>query len=113
LATSLMRAAHTRLDPKPLIDDPWGDRLVPEAVREVIRGVALSGMGAGATLDGYFLASPVYANVILRTRYTEDALKAAIAKGVRQYVIIGAGFDSFALRYRAAGIGPFYCGRSC
>jgi O-methyltransferase involved in polyketide biosynthesis len=26
LATSLMRAAHTRLDPHPLINDPWGDR---------------------------------------------------------------------------------------
>jgi methyltransferase (TIGR00027 family) len=98
LATSLMRAAHARLDPNPLIDDPWGDRLVPDPVREVIRDVALSNMDAGATLDDYFLSSPVYANVILRTRYTEDALKAAIAKGVRQYVIIGAGFDSFALR---------------
>jgi methyltransferase (TIGR00027 family) len=96
LATALMRAAHTRLDPNPLINDPWGDRLVPEAARELFRQVAQSRMGASA--DDYFLASPAYANVIFRTRYTEDALKAAVAKGVRQYVIIGAGFDSFALR---------------
>jgi methyltransferase (TIGR00027 family) len=36
--------------------------------------------------------------VILRARYTEDALAAAAARGVRQYVIVGAGYDSFALR---------------
>ncbi len=28
LATSLMRATHTRCDPSPLIDDPWGDSLL-------------------------------------------------------------------------------------
>jgi methyltransferase (TIGR00027 family) len=86
LATSLMRAAHTRLDPQPLINDPWGDRLVPDSARELFRD------------DSHLLASPAYANVIVRTRYTEDALQAAVGRGARQYVIIGAGFDSFALR---------------
>jgi len=85
LATSLMRAAHTRLDPNPLIDDTWGDRLVPESVRATMSDQAL-------------LQSPAYANVITRTRYAEDALKVAVEKGVAQYVLIGAGFDSFALR---------------
>jgi methyltransferase (TIGR00027 family) len=85
LATSLMRAAHTRLDPNPLIQDPWGDRLVPESAREVFREQAI-------------LQSRSYPNVITRTRYAEDALKAAVESGVRQYVLIGAGFDSFALR---------------
>ena len=41
---------------------------------------------------------PSYGTVIIRTRYTEDALAAAVACGVRQFVIIGAGMDSFALR---------------
>jgi methyltransferase (TIGR00027 family) len=36
--------------------------------------------------------------VILRSRYAEDALAEASARGVRQYVLIGAGLDSFALR---------------
>jgi methyltransferase (TIGR00027 family) len=85
LATSLMRAAHTRLDPHPLIDDPWGDRLVPESVRELY-------------MDESLLGSRAYANVITRSRYAEDKLQAAVAKGVAQYVLIGAGFDSFALR---------------
>lgn len=85
LATALMRAAHTRLDPHPLIDDPWGDRLVPESTRIEIRDEAL-------------LRSRAYPNVITRTRYAEDALRAAVSRGIRQYVLIGAGFDSFALR---------------
>jgi len=85
LATALMRAAHTRLDPHPLINDPWGDRLVPESARIEMSDEAL-------------LRSRAYPNVITRTRYTEDALEAAVSQGIRQYVLIGAGFDSFALR---------------
>lgn len=33
-----------------------------------------------------------------RSRYTEDCLEAALQKGVRQYVILGAGMDTFAFR---------------
>jgi methyltransferase (TIGR00027 family) len=80
-----MRAAHTRLDPHPLINDPWGDRLVPESTRNEV-------------MDAALLRSRAYPNVITRTRYTEDALKVAVSRGIRQYVLIGAGFDSFALR---------------
>jgi methyltransferase (TIGR00027 family) len=85
LATALMRAAHTRLDPHPLINDPWGDRLVPESARIEIEVEALP-------------RSRAYPNVITRTRYAEDALEAAVSRGIQQYVLIGAGFDSFALR---------------
>lgn len=41
---------------------------------------------------------PAYANVIVRSRYNEDALHRAVARGTRQYLLIGAGFDSYALR---------------
>ncbi len=85
LVTSLMRAAHTRLDPRPLIHDPWGDRLVPESVRARMDDQAL-------------LSSLSYPNVVTRSRYAEDGLRAAAAKGIGQYVLIGAGFDSFVLR---------------
>ena len=85
LSTSLMRALHSRTDPHPVIQDPWGDRLVPPEIRESLP-------------DDLLARSPAFANVITRTRYAEDALESAIALGVRQYVLIGAGFDSFALR---------------
>ena len=61
LATSLMRAAHTRLDPHPLIDDPWGDRLVPDSVRDLLRGVALSALEAGVPpirMSSFALGTP-------------------------------------------------------
>lgn len=108
LATSLMRAAHTRLDPRPIINDPWGDRLVPEPAREMIRDAAIQAMDAATRakamaapekiVDASLRRSPAYENVITRSRYTEDALQAAVSRGVGQYVLVGAGFDSFALR---------------
>jgi methyltransferase (TIGR00027 family) len=36
--------------------------------------------------------------VLGRARYNEDKLSAAISKGISQYVIVGAGLDTFALR---------------
>ena len=36
--------------------------------------------------------------LVSRARYTEDGLKSAIERGFKQYVILGAGFDTFALR---------------
>ena len=100
-----------------MIDDRWGDRLVPDAVRAAYRELALAKLDAGAramahpdaALDAYLGATRGYANVILRTRYTEDALREAIAHGTRQYVIVGAGFDSFALRSPpfSAGVSVF------
>lgn len=108
LATALMRARHSRLDPAPLFDDPWGDRLVPDSVRDALLQRALQRLDdAGraraqtrpqAALDAMLRASAAYADVILRARCTEDALRAAVARGVRQYVLVGAGFDSFACR---------------
>jgi methyltransferase (TIGR00027 family) len=104
LATSLMRALHSRSDPQPLLDDPWGDRLVPESARTAFRDRALAQVSSAAAalpnraLDAALRANAAYADVILRSRYTEDALRAAVARGVEQYVIVGAGFDSFVCR---------------
>jgi methyltransferase (TIGR00027 family) len=36
--------------------------------------------------------------VLVRARFIEDALSAALEQGVRQYVIVGAGLDTFAFR---------------
>ena len=106
LMTSLIRALHSHYDSAPLLDDPWGDRLVPESAREELRQYILAAMDSDARaaalrapdsiLDDYLRAFD--AIVVIRSRYTEDALKEAVERGTRQYVLIGAGFDSFALR---------------
>ncbi len=93
MSAALMRAAHTRLDHPLLIDDPWGDRLVFAADRE-----AMSARLAAADLDAALRAHPAYGAVILRSRYAEDALAGAVTAHVSQYVLVGAGMDSFALR---------------
>lgn len=108
LSTSLMRAVHSRRDPSPLLDDPWGDRLVPVSERERMSMRILARMdpdararalrAPGSILDDFLLGNVSYPGVVIRSRYTEDALREATNRGVRQYVLIGAGFDSFALR---------------
>ena len=104
LATSRMRAIHTRRDPQPILHDPWGDRLVPATLLAATFNRDLSAIPEAAlvgVVDDFLRASPAYTNVIARSRYTEDALGEAVASGVRQYVLIGAGFDSYALRMPA------------
>ncbi|SFG93706.1 methyltransferase, TIGR00027 family [Desulfotomaculum arcticum] len=43
-------------------------------------------------------AVPTTSQAISRSRYAEDALEEAVRQGVRQYVILGAGLDTFAFR---------------
>ncbi len=93
MGTALMRAIHTRLDRPALINDPWGDQLILAEERDAMLAVA-----GAEDLDAALREHPSYGTVILRTRYAEDALAAAVERGVRQYVIVGAGMDSFALR---------------
>jgi methyltransferase (TIGR00027 family) len=107
---ALMRAIHTRLDRPSLIDDPWGDRLVPAAeqaalCRRILAGMdperrrRLEALGSDqAVLDAVLRRHATYGGVVLRSRYAEDALAAAVASGVRQYVLVGAGLDSFCIR---------------
>ena len=110
IGAALMRAVHTRLDTPRLIDDPWPDRLLTAADRDALWAMVGARLGeeerarlrdAGdrdGVLDTVMRTSPPYGGVVLRTRYTEDCLAAAVRDGTGQYLIIGAGFDSFALR---------------
>ena len=109
MGTALIRADHTRSARQPLIDDPWGDRLVTDAHASQLRENALAGLPAEdrerlealepqEQLGVLLRRHPSYATIIIRARYTEEMLAAAVGRGVRQYVIVGAGLDSFALR---------------
>lgn len=102
LVTARMRSIHTVADPKPLIDDVWGGKFAPASdlvsLGYVDEPVPSDASVNEETIDQFLRGSPAYANVIVRSWYTEAALHAAIAKGVKQYVLIGAGFDSYACR---------------
>ncbi len=45
--------------------------------------------------------------LVARSRFAEDALAAAVAEGATQYVLLGAGLDTFALRNPHAGLRVF------
>jgi methyltransferase (TIGR00027 family) len=45
------------------------------------------------------------ASIVMRSRYAEDRLAAAVTRGVRQYVVLGAGLDTFAYRNPHARLG--------
>jgi methyltransferase (TIGR00027 family) len=94
LATASLRAAHQLLDGEPrILDDPIAVPLLGEDAARQIR----------ETADRYRTpaASALRSHLVLRARFAEDRLEAAVQRGVTQYVILGAGFDTFALRQPA------------
>jgi methyltransferase (TIGR00027 family) len=93
-----------------IIDDPHGDRFLTPAERSLLlerllmtlspatRADILGSGDSDSALDRAVHATPAYAHVLVRARYTEDRLAAMMAHGVHQYVLVGAGLDTFALR---------------
>ena len=86
-ATAAIRATHFLHGNRPLVfEDPFAIDFTTPEWREIChRGNDLC-MSGGAVI------------VIGRARYAEDILEAAISSGVDQYVIMGAGLDTFAIR---------------
>jgi len=89
---ALFRALERRL-PRPLFDDPWARRFL----RGRYRLAALLPAGTVARAIDRRWPGP-RAAVVVRTRYIDDALNAALAAGLGQVVILGAGLDSRAHR---------------
>ncbi len=109
---SLMRALHSRFDVEPLIDDPYGLVMLTPEDRAALRDFVMARRQdppptrAAADPDEAVLASVMrarsgYGNVVVRTRFAEDRLGQAIEGGTSQYVILGAGLDTFSLRQPA------------
>ena len=60
MMTALMRSVHGRVDPKPIIDDPWGDRLVRQAAQDAVAALMRSTTdqaGAPAATNSRFRAN--------------------------------------------------------
>jgi methyltransferase (TIGR00027 family) len=88
---AVLRAAHQILDDDPKIHaDPVAVGLTPESSAEAIRVNASLIRSRDYTL--------LRSAFVLRARYAEDCLAEAALGGVCQYVILGAGLDTFAYR---------------
>jgi methyltransferase (TIGR00027 family) len=91
LGTAYMRAVHQLFDARPLIlDDPVILSLLGPSALQRINDTAEQHRSSGRLA--------LRAHVVLRSRFTEDRLAAAVHRGIMQYVLLGAGFDTFALR---------------
>ncbi|MET9224612.1 SAM-dependent methyltransferase [Lentzea sp. NPDC003310] len=91
--TALWRALHTQVDEQPhVLDDVLGARLAQDDDGWRERGdmVPEASRGKRATIVG-------------RARLTEDLVAQAASRGVDQYVILGAGLDTYAQRHPDAG----------
>ena len=89
-----MRALHQR-DRVRLVEDPHALGLCGWHLRLLARLRPISWFLINHALRDL---RPSMLGVLIRARYAEQALEAAIRDGIAQYVIIGAGLDSFALR---------------
>ena len=92
--TAAVRANHQR-NPVRLFEDPFARFLCGWFWRLVVWLRPLYWILVKRVLRAI---EPVSLCVLLRARYAEQALESAVERGIDQYVIIGAGMDSFAFR---------------
>ena len=93
---AMRRAAHQLLDQPRVFDDPLA--------------VAIAGAGSERPSDPQQpYARSLRAFLVVRSRYAEDQLARAVEGGILQYVVLGAGLDTFAYRnpYQSTGLHVF------
>ena len=87
---AMRRAAHQILDRPVVLDDPIALRIVGT------RGATAIHEDPKRYDSSFGRALRLF--LVARSRCAEDALARAVAAGVRQYVVLGAGLDTFAYR---------------
>lgn len=91
LGVAALRAVHQLVDGEPkILDDPIAARLLDADVLGQIRS------GARRAQEPW--AKRLRSHVVLRSRYAEERMAEAVRRGVRQCVMLGAGYDTFAYR---------------
>jgi len=90
LRTAIRRAAHQIFDTPTIFNDPIAVGLVPEASEHTVLAAAADHITPVPTLLRSLSA--------MRSRFAEDRLADAVASGACQYVIVGAGLDTFPWR---------------
>jgi methyltransferase (TIGR00027 family) len=82
-----------------LFDDPVVEHLVSAPIRAMMR---LASMRNFTIKQTDAVAQGIYGAQICRTRYIDDVVREALARGIGQLVLLGAGFDT--RPYRLAGM---------
>lgn len=87
----MRRAAHQLLDEPRVHDDPLALAILGDAPAAALRADP-------RRFEEGVVAPVLRAFLAVRSRLAEEALAQAVAAGVRQYVVLGAGLDTFAYR---------------
>lgn len=105
---AFLRGFHAVHDNPKIFNDTLAYELLPEEVREGLKrhlsesAVQMAPELAKECIDAeasFRIAMRTMAGPMLaRVRFVEDRLEEAIGKGINQYVILGAGLDTFAFR---------------
>jgi len=101
LHVASLRAVHQLLDEPLVLSDPIALRLLGASTEAALRD------------DPFALNDPMSRGLrgalVARSRFVEDELASCVAAGVRQYIIVGAGLDTFPYRnpYRDEGLQVF------
>ena len=94
------RAVHQLLDRPLVFEDPLAIPILGPQAATALR--ADPRHGRNGLMDRYLRAF-----VAARSRIAEDRLRLAVARGARQYVVLGAGLDTFAYRNPHPGLRVF------
>ena len=86
---AIRRAAHQLLDHPRVLDDPLALRIIGPEAEQALRSDPKEDHAFSRAFRAFMAA---------RSRYAEDELARAVAQGVTQYVVLGAGLDTFAYR---------------
>ncbi len=89
------RADHTRSAKVPVFEDRHAYAMCGRLWRTILSSRILLLLVKDGLLRSL---RPILPAIFTRARFGEDCLEAAMAEGVDQYVIIGAGYDTFAFR---------------
>lgn len=89
LRVATRRAAHQLFDSPKVLDDPFAVRIIGRDVAGTLSRLA-DRLSPSARYMRAFMA--------VRARFAEDELALAVRRGVAQFVILGAGLDTFAYR---------------
>jgi methyltransferase (TIGR00027 family) len=95
---AIRRAAHQLLDNPKVLDDPLALRIIGSDAAEELKSNPKEDHAFSRAFRAFMAA---------RSRYAEDELARAVAHGVRQYVVLGAGLDTFAYRNPNPGLRVF------
>ncbi|KAB0630349.1 class I SAM-dependent methyltransferase [Acinetobacter gandensis] len=95
-AAAAIRANHYLYTNQPVFSDPYAFHLTSPIWRRLLSNrTFIKALNSKIPNQTFGLLT---AQVVARSRYAEDQLEMALQQGIKQYVLIGAGLDSFVLR---------------